>query len=227
MFCEKRADRRSKFLWFGGVFVLAALAVSLAFNEGAQANPPGIPQGLHKVFQFNLIGHPGEYNGNCGQGHRIFVEDTDNHAHIIIRDEDDGWHIADCNATGHNKGELHTDQVGIYAIFVRILGQPGGELDICADTLEDHTGACSEDSNNAGGICVTDSDCTGGGTCVLGDEAHECLLGIIDLTRGPGKSKFVVAPSTMFDAEYEDLIWSVETNSNFKLAQFRVYEIEE
>ncbi len=205
---------------------LTACLAILVLAGVAEANPPGVPQGMHKVYQFNLIGHPGEYTGNCGNGNRIFVPRDANHAHILITDDDDGWHIENCNATIRgNKAELHTDEVGLYAIYVRILGQPGGELDICADTAEDHSGVCSDDSNNAGDICNFDSDCTGGGDCALGDDAHLCLLGIIDLTRGSGKSKFTVAPSEMFDAELEDIIWSVDTN-NFKLAQFRVYELD-
>lgn len=205
---------------------LTACLVALAFTATATANPPGVPPGMHKVWQFNLIGHPGEYTGNCGNGRRIFVDRDANHAHILIRDDNDGWHIENCNATiKGDKAELHTDEVGLYAIYVRILGAPGGELDICADTAEDHSGVCSADSNNAGDICNFDSDCTGGGVCELGDAAHLCLLGIIDLTRGSGKSKFTVAPSEMFDAELEDIIWSVDTN-NFKLAQFRVYKLD-
>ncbi len=205
---------------------LTACLAILVLAGVAEANPPGVPQGMHKVYQFNLIGHPGEYDGNCGNGNRIFVPRDANHAHILIRDEDDGWHIEDCNATvPGGKAELHTDEVGLYAIYVRMLGAPGGELDICADTAEDHSGVCSDDSNNPGDVCNTDSDCTGGGACELGDAAHLCLLGIIDLTRGSGKSKFTVAPSEMFDAELEDIIWSVDTH-NFKLAQFRVYELD-
>jgi len=205
---------------------VAGLVLTVA-TRAAQANPPGVPQGMHKVYQFNLIGHPGEYTGNCGNGNRIFVPRDANHSHILIRDDDDGWHIADCNATvPGGKAELHTDEVGLYAIYVRILGAPGGELDICADTAEDHSGVCSDDSNNAGADCNFDSDCTGGGDCELDEEtAHLCLLGIIDLTRGSGKSKFTVAPSEMFDAELEDIIWSV-TTQNFKLAQFRVYRLD-
>ena len=205
--------------------LVACLMLAVA-GQMVQANPPGVPQGMHKVYQFNLIGHPGEYTGNCGNGNRIFVPRDANHAHILITDDDDGWHISDCNATKRGgKAELHTDEVGLYAIYVRMLGQPGGELDICADTAEDHSGTCSAGSNNPGDICNTDSDCTGGGNCELGDEAHLCLLGIIDLTRGSGKSKFTVAPSSMFDAELEDIIWSVSTE-NFKIAQFRVYELD-
>ncbi len=103
--------------------------------------------------------------------------------------------IDPCNATSDNWGELTTSQAGLYDVYVRILGRPGGHLRICADTFEDHA--------------------TG---------EHLCLLGTIDLTRGSGRSKFALAPASMFDASLEDLVWSIETNSDYRLAQFRVYE---
>ncbi len=68
-------------------------------------------------------------------------------------------------------------------------------LFICADTLEDHES---------------------------GD--HLCLLGTIDLTRGNGQSKFKLQPSSLFDASGEDIIWSIDTNNDYRIAQFRVYE---
>ena len=50
-----------------------------------------------------------------------------------------------------------------------------------------------------------------------------CLAGTIDLTRGSGQSKFQIAPSSLFDASLADILWTVETNTNFRIAQFRVY----
>ena len=90
---------------------------------------------------------------------------------------------------------LGTNDVGVYDIYVRILGKPGGNIKICADTYEDF----------------------------LAGETL-CLLGTIDLTRSSGQSKFQLAPAAMFDASLEDLIWTLETNSDFRIAQFRVYE---
>jgi hypothetical protein len=41
--------------------------------------------------------------------------------------------------------------------------------------------------------------------------------------RDKGRSRFALKPDSLFDAELEDIIWSVETNSGFRIAQFRVY----
>lgn len=203
--------------------VIACLAVA-TFNWPVQADPPGVGDEVgRKVFSFNLIGHPGEYTGHCGSGHRIFVDRTRDHGHIIVRHTDDGWHIEDCDATGHHKGEIHAQDTGRFAMYVRILGKPGGSLDICTDLLEDHTGTCVG-GHDDGAECITDSDCTGGGFCELPEEAHMCLVGEIHLKREGGKSRFTLATGELFDDDLEDVMWNVTTDG-FRIAQFRVYEL--
>lgn len=166
-------------------------------DDSALAKPPGVDFGDKLVYKFNVIGYPKdkEYTGGCGNGHRIFVNRDAHHAHILLTDTDDGWWIEDCNATQDKRAILHTDQPEVYFIYVRLLGKPGGHLNICADTLYDD-----------------------------GTHGHECYLGEIDMTRGSGKSQFAIQPSSMFDASLEDIIWSVETNADFRIAEFRVYK---
>jgi len=78
--------------------------------------------------------------------------------------------------------------------YIYYTDKPGGNIHVCANTL---------------------TDFQNGETL--------CLLGTIDLTRGAGQSKFSIAPSAMFDASLQDLMWTVDTNSDFRIAQFRVY----
>ncbi len=173
-----------------------ALAV-LALSSVALANPKDIPAGWRKVYSFNIIGHPEgqEYTGGCGEGNRLFVSRDAHHAHVLVTN-DDSWNVTDCNATADNWGELTTSEASKYAVFLRILGPEGANLRICADTYEDH---------------------------LLGE--HLCLLDVVDLTREHGQPKFSLAPSAIFDAGLEDIVWSVDTNSSFKIVQVRVYEI--
>jgi hypothetical protein len=177
-----------------GLLLISAFVLS-AGSGIAFANPKDIPADLKLEYKFNLIGYPeGKlYTGGCGNGRRIFVNRNSHHAHIRVTNGAT-WSVVDCDATGDKWGEIQTANVGQYYIFVRILGKPGGHLKICADTYTDH----------------------------LSGE-HLCLLGTIDLTRGSGESKFSVAPSSMFDASVEDLVWSVDTNKDYRIAQFRVY----
>ena len=39
-----------------------------------------------------------------------------------------------------------------------------------------------------------------------------------------GQSKFKIQPDELFDAEVEDLLWTVDTNKDFRIVQFRVYQ---
>ena len=172
-----------------------ALVVLVASAAAVQANPKDIPAGSKLVYNFNVIGHPGSYDGNCGNGHRIFVNRGANNAQVLIQNSATGWSVVDCNATADHRAVLATNQAGLYDVYVRILGKPGGHINICADTYADF----------------------------LSGETL-CLLGTIDLTREKGQSKFTLAPNAMFDASLEDLIWLVDTNSDYRIAQFRVYQ---
>jgi hypothetical protein len=162
----------------------------LAASTGLSGN--GAPRGKH-VFNWNLVGTPHAYQGNCGDGRRIFVERDAKGAQLLIKDENDGWRIEDCNATGNHQAVLHSDDLGIFDVYVRLLGKPGGRLDVCADYVSD------------------------------ADDAL-CLLGTINMTREKN-SKFRLQPDSLFDAELEDILWTIDTNKDFRIAQFRVYQV--
>jgi hypothetical protein len=185
----------------GGLLAMScteqSTSIPAATDNSILTKPPGVVLGDKLVYKFNLIGYPAdkEYTGGCGSGHRIFVNRDARHAHVLLTDTNDGWWVEDCNATRDNWASLHTDDAAVYFIYVRILGKPGGHLNICADTLYDD------------------------GTT----HADECYLGEIDLTRDKGRSNFSIQPSSIFDASLENIVWSVETNSNFRMAEFRVY----
>ncbi len=146
---------------------------------------------------FNLIDFPAgkAYTGDCGEGHRIFVNREAKSAQLIIRNSPSGWEIIDCNATSDHQAVLGTSDAADLDIYVRILGKPGGTLHVCADTLAD----------------------------VLSGEVL-CQVATLDLTRAKGQSEFQLAPSALFDASNIDLIWTMDTNADYRIAQFRVYE---
>lgn len=175
------------------LIMLTILTVAMT----AHANPKNIPAGSKKVYSFNVIGYPAgrTYDGGCGEGNRIFVNREANNAQIRITNSSSGWNVLDCDATSDRTATLATYQPGLYDVYVRILGKPGGTLSICADTYEDF----------------------------LAGETL-CLLGTINLTRGSGQSKFQLAPATMFDATLADLMWTAQANADFRIAQFRVYQ---
>ena len=175
--------------------VVAAL-LALTFAGVAAANPSNIPAGAKLAYNFEVIGYPAgqTYNGGCGNGHRIFVNREASNAHVLVTNGS-FWTIVDCNATSDHQAQLQSSQVGVYDVYVRILGKPGGHLHICGDLTIDP---------------------------VTGDTL--CLAGTLDLTRASGQSKFTLAPGSLFDASVEDVLWTVDTNPNFRNAQFRVYK---
>jgi hypothetical protein len=176
---------------------LVAAALCIAVTAGPALSAPGsIPAGSKLVYNFNVIGYPAgqTYSGGCGNGHRIFVNREANKAQVLVQNGTI-WDILDCNATSDHQAVLQTSDPGLYDVYVRILGKPGGHIFICGQTLEDF----------------------------LSGETL-CLLGTIDLTRANGHSKFDLAPAAMFDATLEDLIWTVDTNADFRIVQFRVYK---
>jgi hypothetical protein len=175
------------------ILVLLLVICSPLIAVSATANPPGVPAGSKLAYKFNMIGRPGIYSGNCGGGDRLFVLRDARGAHILVTNGP-SWNVTDCNATGDHWGAITTNEVNRYNVYMRILGKLGGHLRICGDTYTDY----------------------------LSGETL-CLLGTIDLTRGSGQSKFQVAPSAMFDASLEDIIWTVDTNSDFRIVQFRIY----
>lgn len=181
--------------------IVAAMALFAVFtllgSLNILAQPADVPHGCKLVYKWNVIGYPEdqEYTGGCGSGHRMFVNRDANHTHIILRDHNDGWHVQDCNATADNTGELHSDDLGTFDVFVRILGKPGGSIDICAEILFD------PDTHD-----------------------HICELGSINLLREGGRSKLTIQPDAIFDASLFDIIWSVTTNKDYRIAEFRVYD---
>src|SRR5262249_33806728 len=176
----------------------AAAILSVAvLSSVASALPEPIPAGSKMVFKFNIIGYPSgnSYNGSCGDGRRIFVNREASKAQLMITNGDNRG-VLDCNATADHAATLQTNQAGLYNIYVRILGKPDGHFFACGNTVTDF----------------------------LSGETL-CLLGTIDLTRGTGKSKFQIAPKEMFDASLENLIWTIDTNADFRIVQFRVYQL--
>ena len=174
--------------------IMTAAAILIA--AAAHATPKQIPAGSKLVYNFNLIGYPAGkvYDGSCGDGHRIFVNRAATKAQLVIRNGTE-WAITDCNATADHQAALTSSQAGVLDLYVRILGKPGGTLHVCADTLAD----------------------------ALAGE-FLCQIGTLDLTRAKGQSKFNLVPMALFDASNIDILWSLDTNRDFRIVQFRVYE---
>ena len=174
----------------------AILLATLVIAPVAYAAPAGIPSDQKKVYQFNYIARP-ENGGvpSCGQGNKIFTERGAT-GHIL-------WHqdltappnVVDC-LTESLDGDWA--QVNVDA--------PWGTTKyyVYVRLLGKPTGTLRICQNT-----VTDE---------LGD--HLCLLGDITLT----KDKKFTLVSKLFDGIYEDIVWHLDANDDFRIAQVRLYQ---
>ena len=100
----------------------------------------------------------------------------------------------------NNVYEICTPELGTFDVYVRILGKPGGQIDICLNDLSK----------------VLDGEV---------DPDAACLIGTFSLKREGGRSKFAVATNKLFDDHYDDILWTVNTNDDFRNAQFWFYAV--
>lgn len=170
--------------------------VGMMTGSGFYAFADPAPEGTQKVYQFNLIAKPNSYEGNCGEGNRIFVDADDRSSKIKVTDDAQPgtWNVVDCNATSDRTAVLNVD-VGNYVVYAIAHGKPGTSLSICADYISAYDG---------------DNDL--------------CEVGTFSITREGGKSAMTIMPNTLFDPTLEDIIWDVDATGQAKV-QFRVFQV--
>lgn len=163
-----------------------AIVGMMGFTTSALAVPQPEP-GNTKVYQFNMIARPNNYDGGCGDGNRIFVNADDRSSQIRVF-EGTQWNVIDCNATADRRADLEVDGVGTFKVYAIAHGKPGTGISICADYISDYVGD--------GGLC---------------------LVGTFTISREGGKSAFKLVPAELFDASLEDIIWDVDATGQAKV----------
>ena len=163
-----------------------AIVGMMGFTTSALAVPQPEP-GNTKVYQFNLIARPNNYDGGCGEGNRIFVNADDTSSQIRVW-EGTQWNITDCNATDDRRGALEVDGTGTFIVYAIAHGKPGTSISICADYISEYDG-----------------------------DGDLCEVGTFSITREGGKSQFKLVPAELFDAELEDIIWDVDATGQAKV----------
>lgn len=168
--------------------MFAMIGMMGIFPAQVFAAPPGVgDEAGKKVYQFMMIGRPNPFNGDCGEGNRVFVEADDPHAHMVITDGD-SWNVTDCNGTDGHRAELTTADAGQYVIYAVAKGKPGTGISVCADYLETHD-----------------------------SEGDLCEIGTFEIRKDGGKTNFNLVPAKYFDASLEDLIWSIDVDGQAKI----------
>ena len=162
-------------------------------TKPASATPGPIPAGSKLAFNFNVIGYP--------EG-KTYGGDCGEGPRIFVNRDAKGAQVRVTNST------------------------TGWSIVDCNAT-SDHQAVLATSQAAIYDVYVRILGKQGGNIHICANTITDYLngetLGTIDLTRGSGQSKFTLAPSSMFDASLEDLMWTVDTNSDFRIAQFRVY----
>jgi len=163
-----------------------AIVGMMGFTTSALAVPQPEP-GNTKVYQFNMIARPNNYEGGCGDGDRIFIDANDSSSQVRIY-EGDEWNVTDCNATSDRRADLEVDGTGTFIVYAIAHGKPGTSISICADYISAYDG-----------------------------DGNLCEIGTFSISREGGKSQFKVVPSELFDASLEDIIWDVDATGQAKV----------
>ena len=171
--------------------------VGMIGGIGSQVFADPAPDGTKKVYQFNIIAKPNSFEGNCGNGDRVFIDANDKSSRLLIHGGDE-WNITDCNATSDRTAVLEIDEVGDYVVYAIAHGKPGTQLDICADLVSE----------------FQDAD----GDMLL------CEVGTFSIKRDTGKSQMKLVPSELFDTSLEDVMWELDATGAPKI-QFRVFQV--
>lgn len=174
------------------------------------------PEPKDKVYQFNMLGYPEgkEFDGNCGNGGRIFVK-SGSQTTVWVQVEDmNKFKIEDCDGTD-GRAILQTPIINVerdadtitnanFKVFIRLKGpnKAGNTLDICSNCADKVTGEKKD--------CDT----------ALRDD--ECEVGEINLERSD-KGKFTIA-NKLWAQGNEDVLWDVTAGTDFKNAEFRFYK---
>src|SRR3970040_3175748 len=118
-----------------------AIVGMMGFTKSALAVPQPEP-GNTKVYQFNMIARPNNYEGGCGDGDRIFIDANDSSSQVRIY-EGDEWNVTDCNATSDRRADLEVDGTGTFIVYAIAHGKPGTAFKICADSFSGYEGAAA------------------------------------------------------------------------------------
>ncbi len=184
------------------VFAVAMIFASTAIP--AQAKPPGDTRDADvgkMLFKFNILAVPNSDwsadDTTCpNSGHRVFFERVDSGAIGTIT-----WKL-DPAATGIKIVDCDGTADGTAVVeadekvaFWVVLRVHGKATDSLSLTCTNII-----ESTNADDLCIIDSE-----------------------TFGKGKS-FTKIMTNLFDDEYEEVLWSLETSTGFRNAEVRVYE---
>ena len=170
------------------------VGAALIFAGAGAANPPGIPPGVKLVYKWNLIGYP------AGQ---TYDGNCGGGGRIFVNRAANNAKLL--IQDGNTWAVLDCNATGDHEAILQSADL--GTFDVYAEIL-----------GKPGGHLHVCADVVSDANQAL------CLLGTIDLTRAKGNAHFQLQPDSLFDASLEDILWTIQTNTDYRIVQFRVYE---
>jgi len=192
----KRSSMNKTFKMTSLAITMFAL-VGMMGGLGTQVFADPAPDGTKKVYQFNMIAKPNSFEGNCGNGDRLFIDANDRSSVLKITYGEE-WNITDCNATSDRRGILEVAETGEYVVYAIAHGKPGTGIDVCVDYESE----------------FQDAD----GDLLL------CEIGSFDIKRENGKSQMKLINADFFNPDLEDILWDIDSTGAPKI-QFRIYQV--
>lgn len=211
----------------------AIMVLSVAFLPGVLAKPPeegytgnGSPKGIN-FEQIQVIGlsheklgswSPGDDSAHPGKGNRIFVNQDGQTKIKLSHDPDNNYFkIIDADGTdGVVEIQLEDpypeDDVAVYSIWIRELGQPGGEASMVTCGYDEYgVRVCSLDDP----ILLKRSK----GKSTFRDETYRLTTILADLGYGDGLKRYKI-----FHDDLDNTFWDYDSDG-LKRLQMRIYAI--
>jgi WD40 repeat protein len=170
-------------------------------------------------YNLNIIGVPKGKTADMtdSSGHRIFVK-LDGNSKIYLSESTDGtFKVLDANGTDPSGAKFQLPAPGLYEIYARALGKPGG-----SSTLT----TCAIDPVSGETICSTSSEVfvrsTGGSK--FKNVTKNLTTIDIDPTLADALGLTCDGTVNIFDDCLEDYFWNYD-NKGLKLLQLRFYEV--
>ena len=213
---EGKKTRKSVIL--AAALLLATMTIMSAFAAPASTGN-GAPSGAH--FNLNIIGVPKEKSGGTwdNNGHRIFVKLWGSDTKIWLV-KGDSFNVIDSDGTdGSARLQLMdpypgTTTTAVYKIFVRVLGTPGGSMQMTSGFLDEY-GNYWYSLESVSIVRTT-------GQSKFTDKTLELTTINVDMTDDGVDNPIRLY---LFDNDLWQYFWDYD-NSGCKLLQMRIYVME-
>ena len=184
--------------------IASTFAIGLAATTSAFAEPPATrdPELGKKLWNFNVLVKPNGWvdTGNACNGARIFFDEeagggvSGTITWVLDPNAQQAFQIVDCNGTDGAASVKVDEDQGNVVVAIRVLGRKTSNLRFTCTEVVNDTLTPGED------LCVIDE---------------------VNLNKSKSFTKVL---KNIADGEYEEVLWTFDPTSTWKIFQVRVYQ---